>query len=535
MSCIRYIFFLRHYLYRACDARVPLAACLLVCFSCARFAPSPRTEADANAPASFTLYDNAAPTPDRWWTAFQSPDLDALIERALDDNLSLHQIAARLTQAEALARQADAELWPELDVTGDISATRRRTTRDTSGATLDTATQQLGALNTLLSGVSGDATTTGGSTRAAQSSLQAAQTLLADAPESRITTVSRSYRFGLASRYEVDLWGRVHARRQATLLDLEATREDMYAARLSLTGMVARQWLTIAARRQELELVREQLALNKQSLELITLRFQNGLATALDVYQQRQIITQTESLVPALEEALEGAHHELAVLLGRPPRDDIEISANKLPDPGPLPEPGVPADLLARRPDIRAAGLQLEAADWRVSAARADRLPSLRLTASASYGAEEWGLLFDNWMATLAGGVTGPVFDAGRRKAEVDRTRAVVDERLAAYRLKVLESVKEVESAMMRESKQREYVGKLETERDTAQATYEQARQRYMNGVIDYLPVLTALTQLQATERRLLQAEYASLERRIQLYVALGGGWMEEEPPYPED
>ena len=333
----------------------------------------------------------------------------------------------------------------------------------------------------------------------------------------------------------MDLWGRVHARRQAALLDLEASREDMYAAMLSLTGTVARQWLAIAARKQELLLVWEQLALNKTSLELMELRFRNGMATALDVFQQRQIVAQTESLIPALEEALQTAHYELAVLLGKAPRDETPVLADSLPATGPLPDPGLPADLLARRPDVRAAGLQLQAADWRVSVARADRLPALRLSASAGYGADEWSLLFENWAATLAGSVTGPVFDAGRRKAEVERARAVVEERLAAYRLKVLESVKEVENAMMRETRQQEYVAALEAERDTAKATYEQALQRYKNGIIDYLPVLTALTQLQAIERKLLQAEHNRLERRIQLYIALGGGWMEEHPHNPEE
>ncbi|MCK5863196.1 MAG: TolC family protein, partial [Candidatus Hydrogenedentes bacterium] len=232
---------------------------------------------------------------------------------------------------------------------------------------------------------------------------------------------------------------------------------------------------------------------------------------------------------PALEESLQITQYELAVLLGRAPRDEVQITGDTLPEIGFLPEPGLPADLLARRPDIRSAGLQLHAADWRVSAAKADRLPALRLNASASYGSEEWALLFDNWMASLAAGITGPVFDAGRRKAEVRRTQAIVKERLAVYRQKVLDSVKEVESAMMRETKQQEYVDALEREYNTAQATHEQALQRYKNGIIDYLPVLTALTQLQTVERKVLKAKQIRLEYRIQLYTALGGGWMEEE------
>ncbi len=515
---------------------VLFAVCLIMAVGCARFAPAPRTVSDAHVPESFTLYDTSTPAPDQWWVAFGSAELDGLIQEALSDNLTLRKVAARVAQAEALAMQAGATRWPELDASGDMSATRRRVTHDLDVSPLDAANQQMGALNTLLGSALGSAagTPTGG-VRTPQAGVQAAQTLLDSGPDSRVTTVRHSYGFGLSSRYEVDLWGRVRAREQAALLDLEATREDMYAAMLSLTGLVARQWLEIGARLQELELVREQLALNNKSLELIELRFRNGLATALDVFQQRQMIAQTESLIPMLEASLEAAHYELAVLLGRAPQEKVMVTASGLPDPGPLPAPGVPADLLARRPDIRAAGLQLEAADWRVSVARADRLPSLRLTASASYGAESWSALLDNWMATLAGSVTGPVFDAGRRRAEVERARAAVNERLAAYREQVLESLKEVETAMMRESKQAEYAQSLARERDTARATYEQARERYLSGVIDYLPVLTALTQLQAAERRLLQAEHARLEQRIHLYIVLGGGWMEQQLYDAED
>lgn len=492
--------------------------------SCARFTPFPRTSQDANVPDAFTLYEETAPAPDQWWNTFESDELNGLIAQALEGNLTLQQVAARLTQAEMLARQADAAKYPDLNAAGDISATRRQVTTDISIDPLDAANQKLGTLNTLIG--SSTSNTLSGQIRNAQSRLQAAEAWLADTPDSSVTT-SHSYKFGLSSAYEVDLWGRVYARSEAAALDLEASREDMYAAMLSLTGTVARQWLAIAARRDELRLVHKQLELNKTSLELMELRFKNGMATALDVFQQRQAVAQTVSLLPALEEALQTAYFELAVLLGKAPADPIQVKTDCLPEVGPLPDPGLPADLLARRPDIRAAGLQLQAADWRVTVAKADRLPALRLGASASYGSEEWGLLFDNWMATLAAGVTGPIFDAGRRKAEVMRTGAVVKERLAAYRQKVLESVKEVESAMMRELKQQEYIDALTNERNTVQSTYDQALERYKNGVIDYLPVLTSLTQLQSIDRKLLQAKQARLERRIQLYLALGGDWME--------
>lgn len=133
------------------------------------------------------------------------------------------------------------------------------------------------------------------------------------------------------------------------------------------------------------------------------------------------------------------------------------------------------------------------------------------------------------------------MFDAGRRKAEVARTRAVADERLAAYRQTVLNSVKEVENALLQETRQVELLAALNRELDAARATQDQALDRYRNGLVDYLPVLSALLQIQALERRVLQAELVRLERRVQACVALGGAWMAEDtaaparPPHGEE
>lgn len=518
----------RHRLTRAVALFV-MTASFLLC-GCARLAPPTRVADNTWAPEAFSLYDHAPPAPEHWWLLFESEELNHLVAQALADNLSLQQVYARLTQAEMLARQAGAPLLPDLEFSGDASATRRQRTVDSPVSTLDRVSQQLSAAGTLLNPtVQGGDDSLSSTLRSAQARVRAAETLLEEPPPSRVAGTTRSYGFGLASGYEVDLWGRVRARHQAALLDYEASKEDLYAAMLSLSGTVARQWLTLAAQQQEYDLVLGQLALNKQTRDLIELRFRNGLANALDVYQQRQIVAQTESLLPTLEENLQATRYELAVLLGQPPRTELGIVADTLPEVGPLPEPGLPADLLARRPDIRAAGLALQAADWRVSAARADRLPALRLSASAGFDADDINVLFDNWMARLAGSLTGPIFDAGRRKAEVERTRAVAEERLLAYRNKILDSVKEVEGAMLREYKQSAYVEALKHERDTAQAAHDQALDRYMKGISDYLPVLSALTQLQALERRLVQAEHRRLEHRIQLCVALGGAWMMQE------
>ena len=174
---------------------------------------------------------------------------------------------------------------------------------------------------------------------------------------------------------------------------------------------------------------------------------------------------------------------------------------------------------------MRAAYLRLLAARSGVHAARADRLPALRLTASGGYSSKELSDLLDNWIAQLGASLVGPVIDGRRRKAEVDRTRAVADERLAAYRGAVLHAVREVEDALAVEAGQETLVAALERQRTAAERAYAQASLRHRQGVESYLPVLTALNNVQRVERQLADAALARAAARIRLYRSLAGGW----------
>ena len=217
--------------------------------------------------------------------------------------------------------------------------------------------------------------------------------------------------------------------------------------------------------------------------------------------------------------------HELAVLLGRPPRADLALNQKKMPTVGPLPPLGLPADLLAARPDVQAAGMRLQVADWQLAEARANRLPALSIGAGAQYGPEELDLLFDTWLLSLAANLTAPIFDAGRRAAEVDRVQATVDENLWAYRRVVLTAVKEVEDALERETRQREHIEALKAVMTAARRGLEEALARYRRGLSDYLPVLTQLIAVQDLERDMIEQREALIRYRIGLYRALGGSW----------
>jgi outer membrane protein TolC len=217
--------------------------------------------------------------------------------------------------------------------------------------------------------------------------------------------------------------------------------------------------------------------------------------------------------------------NQLAVLLGKAPGGRLDIQTMELPIPTQVPAAGLPADLLANRPDVRAAGRRLEATDWQVAAARANRLPAVRLTGTAGYGPADIDLMLDNWILSLAGNLTAPLLDGGRRAAEVDRARAATDENLAVYRETVLTAVREVQDALVAEYYQRRHIAALNRQLEAARNALVEAREQYRKGVDDYLPVLTQLLAVQNLERDLITQNVQLFIDRIDLYTALGGNW----------
>jgi multidrug efflux system outer membrane protein len=272
-------------------------------------------------------------------------------------------------------------------------------------------------------------------------------------------------------------------------------------------------------------LLMQQLETNLILQELVELRFRKSLASALDVFQQRQLVEQSRAQLPLVEQAERQLLNELALLLGRTPFSLPQIKSQSIEIPYDLPSAGLPIQLLTDRPDIRGAMHRLQAADWNVAAARADRLPQINLSAGAAYQADELSLLFDNWLIDLAANMTAPLFDGRRRAAEVQRLQAVAAENLATYRLTILTAIREVEDALVSEVKLREHLKGLEAQLDAAQKALNEARGRYRSGLSDYLPVVTQLLAVQNLERTQIQRRAEVLTARVDLYRSLGGTW----------
>lgn len=439
-----------------------LGAALAPCLGCV--APAPERELPVALPDAFSP-SGAAAAADRWWTAFEAPELDATIDEALDANPDLEAVWQRLVQARATVRREDALRWPDLTVGAD--ATWRRP-EPPDGDTLG---------------------------------------------------------LGLASSWELDLWGRIGAAVEAEELRARAGLADYRAAALTLAAEVARVWLGRIEARRQIALLDEQVATNATVLELIEARFAVGLVRRVDLLRQRQLVEATRTQRIEVAARARVLDHLLAVLLGRSPTNAPDAPPAALPEPPPLPDAGVPAELLARRPDVVRARALLLAADRDVAAAVADRWPRLTLTGSLSTADDGADALFEDWLRSLSAGLVLPLVDAGERRAEVERREAAAAEALATWSRVALDALREVEDTLVLERAEGERSASLEAQLELADRALEQLRNEYLNGVGDYIDVLTALTEQQRLRREVVRARLTRLELRVALYRALAGGF----------
>lgn len=434
----------------------------VVAAGCSR--PATDVELPTTSPSRFSSTGRAE-LPDRWWQAFDDPALDATVERALRSNLDLQTAWYRLREAQAIADRESAPLLPTVD--GEGSAEARRPELDDGEA----------------------------------------------------------LRLGVVADYELDLWGRIRSSADAERLRTEATAADYRTVALSLSAEVVRTWCLLAEATAQVRLLEDQVRTNEKVLRLIRARFGSGRVRSVDILRQRQLTESTREQKITVESRRRILEHQLSVLLGRPPRQTLEVEPDSLPGLPPLPATGMPAELVRRRPDVQRAHLLLRAASADLAAAISEQYPRLSLSASLSTDDQGAAKLFDDWVRSFAANLVAPLFDGGERRAEVDRTEALRDQRLSEYGQTTLIAFREVEDALIGERKQRERIASLQEQTRLSGQSYRQLRLEYLNGVGDYIDVLTALTEDQRLRRDLVEARRILLERRIELYRALAGGF----------
>lgn len=409
-----------------------------------------------------------------WWELYGDPVLNGLQSRAAAANQRLKGAVARLDQARALARVNKADLAPRLDLQ---------------------PTAQRGRFTAEQSGVAGGLT-------------------------------ANHFRLPLDLSYEVDIWGRVRRSIEAATADYQASAADFETVRLTLHAEMARNYFALRALDAEIVLLQRSVELRQEALFLVQTRFANGVVSELDVARAETELATTEAEAIGLSKRRGELEHALAMLLGQAPAS-FNLAAAPL-DLQPLNvAPGLPSQLLERRPDVAAAERQMAAANARIGVAETAFFPAIRLTGSAGYASGEIASLFD-WSSrswALGPAISLPIFDGGRNSANLARARAAHEEAVANYRQQLLVAFGEVEDSLLGLRLLSDQAGVQERAVQAARRAAELSDKRYRAGRVSYLEVVdTQRTALQA-ERAAVQILGQRLQTSVLLIKALGGGW----------
>ncbi len=443
---------------------VLLSGMLLLLSACAPKIPN--IEPPVGPPERFS-YSGAEVVPDRWWTAFEDPQLNVLIDSALANNLDLAAIWQRFKAARAVAKREGADLWPQVEASAQSALSRPEP--DFAGG--------------------------------------------------------ENVQLGVSASYEFDLWGRIRTAVQAEKFRATASLSDYRTAAISLSSEIASTWYRLLASKKQLSLAEEQIETNENITKSIRARFGSGQVRAVDILRQLQLLESTKDQKIVFETNVRLLENQLAVLLGNAPGAILETSEMDFPALPPLPETGLPLELLRRRPDVQSAYDLLLAADMEMASAVRSKYPRLTTRLAGQLRANDFSSLFENWAYSLAGNLLAPLFYGGRLSAEVDRTEAVKNQRLYQYGQTVLTAFRETEDALVQDIKQKERIAILGKQVELAQKTNRQLRLEFLNGLSPYLDVLLALDQEQQLRRDMIEAEAEQLEIRISLYRALAGGF----------
>ena len=414
--------------------------------------------------------NGAAVTAD-WWGTFGSAELQQLIDRALAGSPDLAIATERVRQAEAQVRVTGASLFPTLDL--GVGTSTRSSSDNRGSATTNATSAQLSA------------------------------------------------------SYELDLWGRNRLGVRSAQSSLQATAFDRDTARLTLISGVASSYFQVLSLRSRLAVARENLTIAERVRDLVGARVRNGAASQLDLSRQEATVLSQRSALLPIEQQERQTLAALAVLIGQVP-EGFDVKAPGVADLSvPAINPGVPAQVLVRRPDLASAEAQLAASNANVAAARAALLPSISLTGTA--GTASAALLSFASGGTSAIGlalsVLQPIFDGGRLRGQVSISESRERELVETYRRAILAAFKDVEDSLVaadRQAQQETLQGEVQVQ---AREALRLAEIRYREGVDDLLTVLDAQRTLFNAQDQLAQIRLNRLLAAVSLYKALGGGW----------
>jgi multidrug efflux system outer membrane protein len=406
---------------------------------------------------------------DRWWEVFNSRELNELVDEVLKNNLDIKAACARILELKAQFVQTRADRFPDLNLEGKAQ-------RQSRGETQKTTT----------------------------------------------------YNLSMVTSFELDLWGRLARSEEAARADLMQAEENRRTVTQTMVAETISLYLKMESLERRIQITTESIENYRRSLTLIETRYRRGLTTILDVTQARRSLAQAEASLPSLHQELGLTQQKMAVLLGRypetkSPRLQPEDYFKRL---APVPA-GLPSDILMSRPDIRAAEAGLMALNAQVGVAKGSRFPRITITGSFGYSSEELSDLFrpESRLWNLAMGIVQPLFDAGKLKAVQKAAQARYQKGVIEYAKTVLTAFSEVEGALLTRREQLKRRDRTVKFLKEARATQEISENRYLRGLVNYLPVLDAQQARFQAEENLVLVDLEILNNRVTLHRALGGGW----------
>lgn len=411
---------------------------------------------------------NQAASPDRpWWEGFSDPILTDLIDTSLDQNLDIEVAIANVARSRALVRASNSDLFPDFDafVDSEISSI-------------------------LTGGFEADANLSAGGTFS----------------------------------YDPDIAGRNKRALQGAKARFAAANFDLQDIRRLTANSVANQYITLRRSGAQIVLLETSLNLQKRTLEIVTARFEAGLSPALDVDRAAADLARTQSQSSLLQANRRNAEYALSVLIGEAPKGEF-MGVHKedvIPNFQAGPALGVPADLLRRRPDIRVAESTLLAEIADIGVEQADLYPSLQIPGTIQAGRTT----SDNGLNAVTFGLSAlldiPIFDAGRRRAEVDVQRAEAAAALADYKSALLQAIRETESALLQIEALSDQKRELEKAVESSQSAFNQLNALYREGLTDFIDVLDAQRTLISSREAVVNADANIALAYISLYTAVG-------------
>ncbi len=462
-----------------------------------------------------------------WWRLFNDPELNALMEEALKENLDLKAAMARVAQSRASAKSVKSSFFPVLTMAP--SATRSRTPgqETKSSSSSDKIAEITSALNKLTSITGQIRSLTQGSTTSAQSAGgSSAQSTASTASISVGATTSNHIQIPFDLSYEIDIWGRVRRSYESAQAQTQASLYDLEVVRQTLLTDLARNYFNLRSFDAQYEILTRNLDLYQEQVTLTENQYKAGLVNETNLLQAQVQLESTRSQAADIMRQRNDLEHAIAILMGRSP---AEFSLVMRPLKGTPPEipVGLPSDILRHRPDVAEAEQNLVAACAEIGVAKAEFFPVVKLTGSAGFQNDEIKNIFDwqNFAWSLGPSVSLPIFKGGQLKANLEKAKARYEELSFTYRSTVLNAYVDVEDSLT-DLHLRADAAEAQAKAVAAAREYLRLTQlEYQSGITDYLHVVNAEQTLLTNELSEAQTLNQRMVSSVLLFKALGGGW----------